>query len=125
MNDHPTQELLDAVKKGSQNWQNAFNAGDADGCAACYEPDAIVRATPLGEFNGRQQITEFWANLIGNGFSSIEYFDPQIEVLSDRSAVLSASWRMNKAHGVITKELWVIQNDGSALLREDDFQVAQ
>ena len=30
---------------------------------------------------------------------------------------------MNKASGVIHKELWVIQEDGSAKLREDHFEV--
>jgi hypothetical protein len=29
---------------------------------------------------------------------------------------------MNKAAGTITKELWVLQNDGRALLREDFFE---
>jgi len=29
---------------------------------------------------------------------------------------------MNKAGGVIHKELWVLQEDGNAKLREDDFE---
>ncbi|ESA32587.1 hypothetical protein N836_25055 [Leptolyngbya sp. Heron Island J] len=29
---------------------------------------------------------------------------------------------MNKAHGVIHKELWVLQVDGTAKLREDIFE---
>ena len=29
---------------------------------------------------------------------------------------------MNKAHGVIHRELWVLQEDGSAKLREDNFE---
>jgi hypothetical protein len=29
---------------------------------------------------------------------------------------------MNKASGVIHKELWVLQEDGAAKLREDDFE---
>ena len=34
----------------------------------------------------------------------------------------SARDPMGKAKGVIHKELWVIQNDGIAKLREDDFE---
>ena len=41
------------------------------------------------------------------------------------SASVSASWTMNKAHGIITNEHWVIQEDGRALMREDHFEVAQ
>lgn len=112
-----------AVEAGSQRWKVAFNGGDAAGCAAAYEPDAVMNAKPLGSFTGRADIEAFWTKLIADGYCDVEYIDPQIEILDDRSAILSAGWRMNKAHGVITKELWVIQPDGTALLREDDFEV--
>ena len=37
--------------------------------------------------------------------------------------MLSASWSMNVGSGFITKELWVKQDDGRWLLKEDDFSV--
>ena len=52
----------------------------------------------------------------------MKYIDPVIEVIDENSAILSSKWSMNKAAGVITKELWVLQEDGSALLREDNFE---
>lgn len=103
-------------------WKAAFNAGNGEGCAACYEEDALMVATPFGEFQGRDAIAAFWNNLAEQGFSDINYSDVKVEVLDETSLVLSASWTMNKAQGVITKELWVMQDDGSALLREDRFE---
>jgi len=116
-------EVLAAVQAASRKWMAAFNAGDAAGCAANYETDAVMVAQPFGTFTGRAEIEAFWAKIIGDGFCNVEYIDPDIEVIDETSAVQSSKWRMNKAHGVITKELWVVQDDGQALLREDEFEV--
>ena len=115
--------VLNAVNKASSEWQSAFNAGDAVACASHYEEGAIMHARPIGSFKGAVQIQGFWHKLIEDGFCDVEYIDPKIEVLNDNSAMLSAGWRMNKASGVIHKELWVIQEDGTAKLKEDDFEV--
>jgi len=103
-------------------WKDAFNSGDAAGCAACYEEDALMVATPFGEFKGRAAIQAFWADLISKGFADVAYTDTQAEVLDETSVVVSANWTMNNAKGRITKELWVLQADGTALLREDRFE---
>ena len=79
-------------------------------------------ATPFGTFIGRADIEVFWRKLIDDGFAEVEYVEPTIEVIDDKSAVLTSKWRMNKAHGIITRELWVLQADGTALLREDHFE---
>ncbi|GJL79916.1 MAG: hypothetical protein NPINA01_29050 [Nitrospinaceae bacterium] len=47
-----------------------------------------------------------------------------IEVIDGTSAILTSGWKMNKASGVIHKELWVIQQNGTAKLREDDFEAS-
>ena len=114
--------VLDAVNKASQQWKNAFNSGDAAGCAAQYEADAVMHARPFGTFTGTEAITGFWQQLIDDGFSGVDYIDPKIEVIDQQSAVLSSGWKMNKAGGVIHKELWVLQPNGEAKLREDDFE---
>ncbi len=114
---------IEAAKKASETWKAAFNSGDAKGCAECYEKDATMEAKPFGTFNGRAEIESFWAKIIADGFSDIEYIDPVIESLDDSKAHLSAKWKMNKAHGIITKEIWVLQEDGTALLRDDAFEV--
>lgn len=114
--------VLEAVKKASQEWISAFNSGDVEGCVAQYEPEAVMNVNPFGQFSGADQIRAFWQKLVSDGFSDVEYIDPKIEVVNATRAELKAGWKMNKAHGVIHRELWVIQADGSAKLREDNFE---
>ena len=115
-------DILEAVNQASEKWKSAFNAGDAAGCAAQYEEDATLHARPFGIFQGREQIQGFWQKLIDDGYRSVEYVEPHVEVIDSSSALLKSGWKMNKASGVIHKELWMLQDDGSALLREDDFE---
>ena len=110
------------MNKASAQWQSAFNSGDAAGCAAQYELAAVMHARPFGTFKGTSEIQGFWQKLVDDGFSDVEYIDPKIEVVDATSALLTSGWNMNKASGVIHKELWVLQADGSAKLREDDFE---
>ena len=70
----------------------------------------------------RAEIQAFWEGLIADGFTDVEYVEPELQVVDETSAVLTSRWRMNKAQGVIHRELWVLQDDGSAKLREDDFE---
>ena len=116
-------DVLDIVKKASEQWQAYFNAGDASGCAGQYEKDAIMQVKPFGIFKGHAEIMAFWQKIIDDGFSEVEYIDPQFEVLDETRVLLKSGWRMNKASGVIHKELWVLQDDGAAKLREDSFEV--
>lgn len=122
MTDERRTEIVDAVHAASLQWQSAFNSGDAEGCASQYETTAVMNARPFGTFTGRTEIQTFWTKLIDDGFSDVEYINPKLEVVDDTSAVLTSGWKMNRASGVIHKELWVIQDDGSAKLREDDFE---
>lgn len=122
MSDRKDDQLLEAVGKAQIKWVNAFNAGDAAGCANSYEKDAVMNAKPFGIFKGREEIQGFWTKCIGDGLSDVNYIDPQIEVVDETSAILTSQWKMNNAHGEITKELWILQGDGTALLREDNFE---
>ncbi|TDI78746.1 MAG: isochorismatase, partial [Betaproteobacteria bacterium] len=63
--------------------------------------------------------------LINDGYSTVEYINPKINIVNETSAILTAKWKMNKANGVIHKELWVLQEDGTAKLREDDFEIKE
>ena len=114
--------MLDAVNLASSKWKNAFNSGDAAWCADQYESSAVMKATPFGIFTGTAEIQSFWQKLIDDGFAEVEYIKPKIEVIDSNSALLLSGWKMNKAHGVITRELWVLQPDGTANLREDEFE---
>ncbi len=116
--------VLDEINKASTQWKAAFNSGDSAGCAAQYENDAVMHARPFGTFTGTVEIQGFWQKLIDDGFSDVDYIDPTVEVISETSAILKSGWKMNKARGVIHKELWVLQVDGTAKLLEDDFEVS-
>ncbi|MEM8955449.1 MAG: nuclear transport factor 2 family protein [Verrucomicrobiota bacterium] len=114
-------KVLVAVEAASERWKKAFNSGDAAGCALQYEADAVMKAEPFGEYQGQEAIQAFWQKLVDDGFAEVEYIDPEIEVVDASSAVLKSGWKMNNAKGVIHRELWVLQDDGSAKLREDHF----
>ncbi len=114
-----------AVTNASKAWKDAFNAGDAAGATALYEDDAIMVVKPFGTFKGKTEILAFWTNLVNKGFDNVVYSKTTTTILDDHSARVSASWTMNNAHGIITNEYWVLQEDGRALLREDHFEVAQ
>ncbi len=122
MNNEDNTEVLNAVKSASTKWKNAFNSGNAAGCAEQYTKDAVMNAKPFGTYTGTVEIQAFWQKLLDDGFSDVNYIDPQIKVIDEKSALLTAGWKMNKAFGIITKELWVIQADGTAKLQEDDFE---
>ena len=118
-------DLINAVKIASEKWKSAFNSGDAAGCAAQYEENATMHARPFGTYTGRQQIQEFWQKLIDDGYDSVEYIDPQMDAIDDSTVLLKSGWKMNKASGVIHREIWDLQPDGAVLLREDDFEAKQ
>ncbi len=122
INDKQKELLLAAVNQASAAWKSAFNSGNAAGCAAQYEAEAVMHARPFGTFVGTTEIQAFWQNLIDDGFAQVDYINPKIEIQDANSAILSSGWTMNKASGVIHKELWVLQEDGTAKLREDDFE---
>lgn len=118
-------ELATAVATASRAWRDAFNAGDAVAAAALYEEDAVMIAEPFGRFEGREAIQAFWADLVAKGFDDVVYHNTSTTIVDPTltAATVSAGWEMNKAKGTITRELWVLQPDGSALLREDHFAV--
>ncbi len=117
--------VLAAVKIASENWIAAFNRGDAASAANAYEEDATMTALPFGRFVGKTEINAFWADIISKGLSDVKYIAPQIEVISESAAIVSSKWSMNAAHGIITKELWVLQQDGTAKLRIDNFEIQE
>ena len=115
-------QLINRTIEASEKWKSYFNKGDAAGCASMYEPGATMVAKPFGTFVGRDEIQAFWQNLIDQGFADVTYVEPSIREEGERHTVLSSGWTMNNARGVITKELWAMQEDGTMLLVEDHFE---
>ncbi|WP_445947096.1 YybH family protein, partial [Shewanella sp.] len=106
----------------SERWKQAFNRQDAAGCAAQYQDDAIMHARPFGTFTGTAEIRAFWQQLIDDGFADVEYIEPEFSVLDETQVLLTSKWKMNQAQGVIHRELWLKQADGTFKLAEDDFE---
>ncbi|EMH3446233.1 nuclear transport factor 2 family protein [Vibrio harveyi] len=118
-----TQSVLERAQAGISAWQIAFNNQDAAGCAAHYAEDAIMVAKPFGTFEGREAIQAFWQNIMDQGFNSVDYTNTKWEQDSEQGYILTSDWTMNKAFGVVHKELWEIQADGLSRLTYDEFEV--
>lgn len=84
-----------------------------------------MRAAPFGTFIGKPAIEKFWQQLIDDGLGDVRYINPRIIIVDKDSAVLTANWKMNKAAGVIYRELWVMQPDGRMKLREDECEAIE
>ncbi|TQV89512.1 nuclear transport factor 2 family protein [Aliikangiella coralliicola] len=125
MNTEQKTTLLAKVGSASEDWKNAFNQGNSAGCANQYTANATMHARPFGTFNGTEAIKQFWQNLIDEGFAEVEYVNPAFNVIDEKSVIVESHWKMNKASGVIHKELWVMQEDGNFKLEEDDFEVLE
>jgi len=115
--------ILDLCKEGINAWQKAFNNQDAAGCAAQYSEHCIMEAKPLGIFKGRQEILSCWQNIIEQGFADVAYSDVSWEPSDDGGYILTSSWVMNKAFGVVHCEHWKVEHDGKARLQSDSFEI--
>lgn len=116
------QHLIEKTRAASQQWQAYFNQGNAAGCASMYEESADMHAKPFGHYHSPKDIEAFWQQLIDQGYADIRYLQPNIQVIDEKTTVLTSDWSMNNAQGVITRELWVMQTDGNMRLREDHFE---
>ncbi|WDD98547.1 YybH family protein [Thalassomonas actiniarum] len=125
MNEQDKAAIIAKITRASETWKQGFNQGNADVCAGQYTQDAVMQARPFGTFTGFDAIREFWQNLINDGFSDVDYIEPDFEVVDEKTVLLTSRWRMNKAGGVIHKELWQQQANGEFKLAEDDFEVLE
>lgn len=115
--------ILDVCQQGIAIWQAAFNKQDAAGCAEQYTEDSVMDARPFGTFKGREAIQTFWQGIMDQGYDEVEYSDIKWEQAEGQGFLLTSSWTMNKAFGVVHKEHWIIEVDGKARLLSDDFEI--
>ncbi|OMH39276.1 nuclear transport factor 2 family protein [Motiliproteus sp. MSK22-1] len=118
-----THNVLEICKAGISSWQEAFNRGDAKGCADQYAENAVMQAKPFGSYTGRKEIEAFWQKIIKDGFSDVSYTEVEWKPVGEDGYILTSQWTMNKAHGVVHQEHWKIQADGCARLVFDEFEV--
>lgn len=80
-------------------------------------------AKPFGTFEGREAIEAFWQGIMDQGFADVDYTNVKWIKENDTGYILNANWTMNKAFGVVHKELWEMQEDGLSRLTYDEFEV--
>ncbi len=120
-NDTITAEVLETSKR----WIESFNRSDVKACTDKYTKSAIMHARPMGSFEGREAIYEFWNNFMSStDAGNLIYSNSEIEVIDQNSAILSSQWSMNVGKGFIAKELWVKEGN-EWYLYEDDFTVEE
>lgn len=113
------------VLEASKQWIVSFNKADVEVCSKRYSNNAVMDARPIGRYEGREKIYEFWNTFVNStNATDLTYINIHIEVVDDNSAKLSAQWSMNVASGFITEELWVKEN-GAWFLSYDDFTVEE
>ncbi|MTI30426.1 hypothetical protein [Xanthovirga aplysinae] len=112
------------VIKASKDWINNFNNGNVEACVNGYTKEAILRTLPFGLKKGRKEISDFWTPFIKSGATNLIYTNPSVEVVDEKTALLSANWSMNVGRGVIYQEKWE-KIDGKWLLTYDDFEVLE
>ena len=117
------ESVLDSCKSALEVWANAFNRQDAKGLAQQYVEDCVMVAKPFGQFKGRGEIEAFWQNIMDQGFNDVNYTDSEWEKVDEKSFILTSKWTMNKVYGVVHRELWTLQEDGTAKLTYDEFEV--
>lgn len=116
-------KVLEACKKGIAAWQQAFNNQDAKGCAEQYYDSCVMKAEPFGTFEGKEAIQGFWQNIIDQGFADVDYTNVTWQAEGEDGYILTSSWTMNKAFGVVHREHWQVGEDGLARLVSDHFEV--
>lgn len=113
------------VLKTSAEWIEYFNSGRIKACSESYSENAVMDARPMGRFEGREAIHKFWTGFVNSTKAKdLVYTDIKVDVIDEKSAILSANWSMNVGKGFITKELWVKTGE-NWLLIEDDFTVEE
>ena len=123
MTDDHTSTILNAVNDGLRRWVSAFNAGDVEGCVALYEANAVMHAKPSGTFTGTEEIRAYWQMVIAEGFGEAEFIEPKFEVIDETKVLVTGGCRMDQISGVVHKDIWVLQPDGTAKIRVDDFEM--
>lgn len=123
-------KIVKEVELTSKKWADAFNSeavkGKAKKIYEAYKNDAILQSLPIefGNATGKDNIRKYWQTVIDSGAKDLIYINRKILVVDESTALLSASWTMNKFKGIITMEKWV-KKGSKWFLAEDNFEATE
>lgn len=103
-------------------WVENFNKGNVQYCIDVYTDNAVMSIKDVGEFVGKEAISNFWLELTKTA-NHIEYMNTNVKVINEHTVHLDSDWKMNIGEGIITLEEWVKQSDGSWKLVKDAFEI--
>ncbi|MCL6269936.1 nuclear transport factor 2 family protein [Sansalvadorimonas sp. 2012CJ34-2] len=118
-------DSLTGTLNASKNWIKHFNSGDVDYCVSAYMSDAEIKAAPLGEYNGWEEIDNFWRPFVQSGATDLVYSEIWLRQINDDTVHLGANWIMNVGRGVINLEEWKKTEKGVWKLNKDDFEIQE
>jgi ketosteroid isomerase-like protein len=95
------------------------NAGDVDGMAALYEPEAVLDAGEGQPVQGRETVRKFFRELVASG-RKFEMGEQQAALVSGDLALTSTRCR----NGTVTAEVARRQTDGTWLWVIDTFSIS-
>ena len=114
------------IKAREQEWQKAFNSGDASGVAQLYAPDARVLAPNSPIVQGRADIEAFVKGFVQTGAQLA--FDIITVHETEKLCVAVGRYQMDIPAGDEVQkdegkfiEVWAKQPDGSWLIVDDTF----
>ena len=116
-------DSLTAALNASKNWIKHFNKGDADYCVSAYLTDAKMEVKPMGDYEGRDNIDNFWRPFIQSGATDLIYREIWLKEIDENTVHLGANWEMNFGKGIITLEEWVKSDSGTWKMARDQFEV--
>lgn len=113
---------IEAVINASVFWIKSFNKQESMGENFSYTESALMNAIPFTSRFGKENIGDFWKQLIKDGANHLIYNRPVFTSVDDNKVKIAATWSMNIGEGEIYQEKWVKKNE-EWLLEYDEFEV--
>lgn len=118
-------DSLTAVLNASKNWIKHFNHGDVNYCVSAYAESALLEASPIGAYNGRRNIDDFWRPFLQSGACDLSYSNIWLREIDENTVHLGADWKMNVCRGTVILEEWVKTESGTWKLLLDQFEIQE
>ncbi|MDX1711493.1 MAG: SgcJ/EcaC family oxidoreductase [Rhodovibrionaceae bacterium] len=115
----------DAIRGVLEDFEKAFNAGDAAAVAALYTEDAAVLPPGGGFVRGRAAIEEMWQGALDSGFVALDLQPMEIVIVGDTAyetstfvGTIETEEGKSAAHGKYIV-VWQKTGDGAWRLHRD------